>query len=315
MKKRNWLISILLTFIILFLGIMISISYDKDHLQVNQFEVKSSKITSPLHLLLLSDLHDHEFGDGNMELVIKVVAQEPDMVLMLGDFVNAESADASVPCTLIENLVKKLPSDVPVYFALGNHEEGYMAHRASGQENGEVVGEDVQPSLITELEQAGAIVLDKAFVDLEICGQQVRLGGMYDYAFGLNGEDEAQAAPADVKAFLREFQDTDALKIMMAHRPDSFIFGNASAYWDIDLVLSGHVHGGQVVLPFFGGVWGMDQGWFPEYVHGMYQKDKMNLFVTSGLGSGTQVLPRINNPPEIAVLDILPEENPADAGE
>ena len=76
---------------------------------------------------------------------------------------------------------------------------------------------------------------------------------MYEYAFGLNGNNDAAAASEEVLEFLTEFQDTDRLKIMMSHRPDSFIFGDASRVWEIDLVVSAHNHGGQVVLPFLGG--------------------------------------------------------------
>lgn len=112
------------------------------------------------------------------------------------------------------------------------------------------------------------------------------------------------AASADRIAFLQDFQNTDRLKIMLSHRPDSFIFGDASKVWDVDIVISGHDHGGQVVLPFLGGVFGGDQGYFPEYVHGLYEKDNFQIFITSGLGSNKQKLPRFNNPPEIAVLNI-----------
>ena len=84
----------------------------------------------------------------------------------------------------------------------------------------------------------------------------------------------------------------------------SFIFGDASQVWDIDLVISAHNHGGQVVLPFAGGLYGGDQGWFPQYVHGLYHKDNLRLFITSGLGTDREKFPRFNNPPEIAVLDV-----------
>ena len=160
------------------------------------------------------------------------------------------------------------------------------------------------PDLIEELESAGAIVLEKKYVDIEINGALVRLGGMYDYAFGLDGDNTALSAPEDVLVFLEDFQDTDRIKIMLSHRPDSFIFGDASEVWDIDLVISGHNHGGQVVLPFFGGLYGGDQGWFPTYVHGLYEKGNLQMFITSGLGSDRQKLPRFNNPPEVAVLVI-----------
>ena len=160
------------------------------------------------------------------------------------------------------------------------------------------------PALKEELEEAGAVVLDKEYRDIEVNGTPVRLGGLYDYAFGLNGNNDADAAPEDIKDFLTDFQDTDRLKIMLSHRPDSFIFGDASAVWDVDLVISGHNHGGQVIIPFKGGLFGGDQGWFPEYVHGTYEVGNMQMFITSGLGSDRQKLPRFNNPPEIAVVTV-----------
>ena len=107
--------------------------------------------------------------------------------------------------------------------------------------------------------------------------------------------------------FLTDFQDTSNYKIMMAHRPDSFIFGNASQVWDIDLVVSGHNHGGQVVIPFVGGLYGGDQGWFPEYDKGLFDLNKIKILISSGLGSGKQKLPRFNNPPEIVNLHISKE--------
>ena len=236
--------------------------------------------------MVISDLHDHEFGADNWRLAEKIEEIQPDLILMDGDMLNEASEDASVSLELIG----QLKDTAPVYYALGNHELGYM-------ENG-------HPELTGELEAAGAVVLDKTYVDIEVNGNKVRIGGMYDYAFGLNGNNDASAAPSDTLSFLQEFQDTDNLKIMLAHRPDSFIFGDASKVWDVDLVVSGHNHGGQVVIPFLGGLYGGDQGWFPEYIHGMYQKDKIRMFVTSGLGTHHEKLPRFNNPPEIAVLTI-----------
>ena len=85
---------------------------------------------------------------------------------------------------------------------------------------------------------------------------------------------------------------------------DSFIFGEASKAWDIDLVVSSHDHGGQVVIPFLGGFYGGDQGYFPEYIHGLYNKDKMKILISSGLGSNKQKLPRFNNVPEVMVVNL-----------
>ena len=236
--------------------------------------------------VVISDLHDHQFGPDNKRLVDKIAGIEPDVIFMDGDMLNAESDNAAIPCELIQQLL-----DVaPVYYALGNNEKEYI-------DNG-------HPDLIDKLEESGAVVLDKSYVDIDLKGVPVRLGGMYDYAFGLDGNNTALAAPEDVLSFLQDYQDTDRVKIMLSHRPESYVFGDASKTWKIDLIICGHVHGGQVVLPFLGGLYGGDQEWFPEYVHGLYQKDNFQMFITSGLGSNKQKLPRFNNPPEIAVLNI-----------
>lgn len=282
-KKRIILIVFLAALILYGAG---SLWASKYVLTVRRFEVNLGIGGDPIRTVVISDLHDHEFGENNEKLVEKIKEQEPDLILMDGDMLNEDSEDAGVPLELIGSL----SGTAPIYYSLGNHEEAYI-------ENG-------HSELIGQLEAAGAAVLDKDFVDLEINGVEIRLGGIYDYAFGLDGNNDALSAPSDTLAFLQDYQNTDRVKIMLAHRPDSFIFGDASKVWDVDLVISGHDHGGQVVVPFLGGLYGGDQGWFPEYIHGLYEKDNLQLFVTSGLGSSGEKLPRFNNPPEIAVLTI-----------
>ena len=283
-RYRQIFISIGLLFLIILGEVWCSIHW----LIVRNYEYQSEKLGSgqEINVAVLSDLHDHEFGKENKKLVKKIKEQEPDLILLDGDILNEDSENADVPCALI----RKLKDVAPVYFSLGNHEVSYM-------ENGHT-------DLVGQLESAGAVVLDESYEDIEVNGVQLRLGGLYDYAFALDGNDDAKNTPEPVKSFLEDYQNTDHLKLMMAHRPESFCFGNASSVWDVDLVISGHIHGGQVVLPILGGLYGGDQGWFPEYVHGMYQKDDMNIFVTSGLGSHHQLLPRFWNRPEIAMIEI-----------
>lgn len=184
--------------------------------------------------------------------------------------------------------------------ALGNHELDYI-----GTAEGKKMQKHPENSeLVKDLTDAGACVLEEGYRDVEIGGCKVRIGGMYEYAFALDGDNSAENLTGNVRDFLEEFQNTDRYKIMLCHRPDSFVFGDASDYWKIDLVISGHDHGGQVVIPFKGGLYGGDQGWFPPYVHGLYRTGRIRLFVTSGLSSEKQKLPRWNNRPEIAVLNV-----------
>lgn len=283
---KKWMIALIFIVAALAVYILVSLWVSTNYIVIREYTADTGKSDTGFRAVVVSDLHDHRFGGDNEKLAEKIREIAPDVIIMDGDMLNAESADASVPLELI-GLLK---DTAPIYYALGNHELSYM-------ENG-------HSDLREELESAGAVVLDKNYVDIEINGTQVRLGGLYDYAFGLNGNNDALAAPSDTLSFLQDFQNTDRMKIMLSHRPDSFIFGDASKVWDVDLVISGHNHGGQVVIPFLGGLYGGDQGWFPEYVHGMYQKDNILLFETSGLGSDKQKLPRFNNPPEIAVLTI-----------
>ena len=241
--KRKWPIVLAVLAAAAAIYIYTSLWISTNLLTVRQFEADFGT-GSEVRAVVISDLHNHSFGGG------------PDLILMDGDMLNAESADARVPLKLIG----QLQDTAPVYYALGNHELEYMA---AGH-----------PELEEELEAAGAVVLDKEYTDIEINGMQIRLGGMYDYAFGLNGDNDALAAPEDTLTFLQDFQDTDRIKVMLSHRPDSFIFGDASKVWDVDLVIR------------------------------MNEKDGIRIFETAGLGSDRQKLPRFNNPPEIAALTI-----------
>lgn len=260
-------------------------------IKINTYEIYDEKVLSTTKLVIIADLHNYDFGDGNKELVEKILVQEPEVILMVGDMLDRSSGDIERVLDLIDDL-----SEIaPIYFGMGNHELDWK----------ELYSDNLQE----QLEDAGATIVEMNFCDLELNDQKIRIGGLYDYAFNLSHANLKNLSEErlEVYRYLCEYEDTDAFKIMLSHRPDSFIFGDASKAWDIDLVASGHLHGGQVVLPFLGGVYGGDQGWFPEYVHGLYEKDDMNILVTSGLSTNKKLVPRWNNPPEIVVLELLPD--------
>ena len=285
MKKRRILL-IVIACLVVFVSGDIWASYHVLH--VSRYSFTSSKVTGSVSICVISDLHDHSFGKDNAALVEKISLEKPDVILFCGDLLNEDSKDASVAVDAISGL----SAVAPVYVSLGNHEVSYMKNHPS-------------QDLAGEYTDAGAVVLEQAFQDMEVNGNVIRLGGMYAYAFGSDDTgNTAASAPSGVKTFLTSFCDTSCLKIMMAHRPDSFVFGDVSSVYDIDLVVSGHDHGGQVVVPFLGGLYGGDQGWFPKYIHGLYQKDLERIFVTSGLSSQKELLPRFNNLPEIAMITI-----------
>lgn len=299
-NKTVILLLIILLTLLWFVGeILVSYHWMKVNrypVQVRNLRYADTVTDAGFKMVVISDLHDHEFGKDNEKLIRCVKEQDPEMIILDGDMLNEDSKSDEVPV----RLVKGLAEIAPVYYALENHELDYI-----GTAEGKKMQKHPENSeLVKDLTDVGACVLEEGYRDVEIGGCKVRIGGMYEYAFALDGDNSAENLTGNVRDFLEEFQNTDRYKIMLCHRPDSFVFGDASDYWKIDLVISGHDHGGQVVIPFKGGLYGGDQGWFPPYVHGLYRTGRIRLFVTSGLSSEKQKLPRWNNRPEIAVLNV-----------
>lgn len=286
-KLKRIIFTLLLMVTMCLIGVYeVYISYNK--ITTSNYSITTNQISNSVNVVIISDLHNNQLGHNNKDLINKINSLSPNIIVVAGDVVNLDSKDSKI----VTNLMKQLCKNHKVFYSLGNTDIDYIEADTS--------------DLIKELEGVGVTVLDDEYNDININGNTIRIGGMYDYAFGLSGNNDVDkdTMKDGVYDFLNDFQDTDNYKIMMAHRPDSFIFGNASKVWNIDLVVSGHNHGGQVVLPFVGGLYGGDQGWFPKYDKGLFDLNKIKLLITSGLGSGKQKLPRFNNPPEVVNLKI-----------
>ena len=279
--------------ILIILGVLLlmcltSLWLSYNYLTISDFIVKNSKITKTFRIVLISDLHDHQFGNGNKKLVERIKEQSPDFIVMDGDMLNGNSENDEV----IVTLVNKLSEIAPVYYSYGNHEYYYID-----------AGHD---DLQQDLENAGATVLNHQIIDITVNGNSIRLGGLYEYGFetGMQSEeDNAQAI-----SYLEKLVNTDRYLIMCAHRPESFYCWNWADTWGLDLVLSGHLHGGQVIIPGIGGLYSSLDGFFPRYDYGQYKLGNSDMVITRGLSSNRKVLPRFNNPPEIVVVDVTPTE-------
>ena len=228
---------------------------------------------SPCKIVFLSDIHD-----CTVDTTI-LAKEKPDFIAVSGDIINSDCTDLSIATTLLE----RLALIAPTYVSLGNHEVEYE----------ERTGEDIA----TIFEKTGAVVLDKKYVDVEINSKSVRVGGIYGYClperYNHDNEDEI--------VFLREFEDTDSYTILLNHLPYSWTHYGISEDYDIDLVLSGHTHGGQIILPFVGGLYDPEFGFFPGKVSGRFDSNDTTVIVSNGIGSANEILPRLNKP-EIVVI-------------
>ena len=253
------------------------------------YTVALQNLASPVRIVLLSDLHGKSFGRENSRLIAKIQEQTPDAIFLDGDMIDRSADSADVQELL--RLIERLHEIAPVYFAPGNHELEYM---------------QTDTSLLTQVTEAGAVIVNDSYVDVTIAGQPLRIGGTMGHAFYF-GRSEEEFSSSPEYQFLKAFEDTDVPKICLAHMPDTFIFNGAYNLWNVDLILSGHTHGGLIRLPFIGGLYAPMQGWFPEYDQGYFRLgEHMQMVITSGL-AGHGMIPRINNPPEIVVIDLVPE--------
>lgn len=274
-KKRRWLITagVIIFLLLLFIWLM----YDSSaNLQVSRYEAASEKLPESFDgftIVQLSDLHGAQFGSDGTALAKKVRELEPDMIALTGDFVTDEGdLDA------VRQLVSELSEICPVYFVSGNHEFG------SG------LAQEVR-QIMTD---AGVKYLSNEFVSIDRGEDSIILGGVEDPL--------AYADMIDPPELARRMNEADpaAFKVLLGHRN----------YWmeeypdlPVDLILSGHAHGGLVRIPGVGGVIGTDRSLFPDYDAGEYDNGAYTLIVSRGLGNSVPV-PRLFNRPEIVVVTL-----------
>lgn len=286
MKKRHVVILFLILCIIaaMYRYITISISKSKE-LTVTSYEVPVD-LDQSIRIVHLTDLHNVEFGENNDELIDTVISQSPDMIFMTGDMLNKDEENLDIIC----DLVTSLSENVPVYFSYGNHEAEW---------------EDIfQVNLNDILTDAGAIVLDNEYMDLELKGQQIRIGGYYGYYRQPGMFERTEEERQEELAFADDLENTDKLKLLLCHIPTAWIDWGYMDEYPVDVVFCGHYHGGQIRIPYIGGLYAPYVGFFPDNTIGMFEGEKAACILSSGLGSEGNI-PRMNNPAEVVVVDLV----------
>lgn len=288
MKKRlskKTLISVC-TLIAVLLVLIIWTIWGNTALMVSTVTVSSNRIPTAFNGFLIaqvSDLHNAVFGENNAELLQILSECKPNIIVVTGDLVDAEHTDIDVAL----DFAKEAAQIAGTYYVTGNHEGSLSQY----------------DELKTGLESMGVVVLEDTSMQLEYNGEKVTLIGLSDPSFTLKGNMLGEV-PAMVDTKLRGLiGDKDDYTILLSHRPELF---ETYVNCGVDLVLSGHAHGGQFRLPFIGGLVAPNQGLFPKYDAGLYTKGDTNMIVCRGLGNS--IIPiRFNNRPEIVLLELIAE--------
>ena len=250
-------------------------------LELNTYTISSRGLPDAFdgyRIAQVSDLHNAEFGDGNQRLLDMLREAEPDMIAITGDLIDSRKTNIAVALAFAEEAVRI----APCYYVSGNHEARVPEYR----------------ELKAGLEAAGVTVLDDARVEIEISGKSITIIGVNDPSF-LADYLTSDAAVMDRK--ISELSSEDAsFTILLSHRPELF---DTYAAHDMDLVLTGHAHGGQFRLPLIGGLIAPNQGLFPKYDDGLYSEGNTNMIVSRGLGNS--IIPfRFNNRPEVVLIEL-----------
>ena len=285
MKTKRFIICLIIAALLLIALCVASLLLSRYGLSVSRYTISSDKLNVPLRIVQLTDLHNAQFGEHNKRLVEKIAEQTPDLIVTTGDMMLQVEEDISVLLQLVEQLVPI----APVYCSLGNHELQYIEN---------FPGTD----LVAELEQAGAHVVHFSWEDIEMNGQSLRIGGLYGYAL----PEQRYNRHGEEQDFMNAFCDSEAYKILLCHIPEGMISWGGLDDWAVDLTFCGHVHGGVVRLPLIGGLYSLEEKWFPSFTAGMKTGEQGSGILSRGLGT-TGPVPRWNNIPEIVVADLVPE--------
>ncbi len=274
-KSKNTAIKIIVALFLAILVLLIAITTASYTILVKtDYNISLTKLSEDFSCVVLSDLHGSSFGKDNERLIQKVKNCEPDVIFTVGDMVNEYTEDYSC----LSALYKALSEVAPVYCSLGNHE---ISHPEAEK--------------IKQILKENATLLDNEYIDITIKGNEIRLGGLMGY----------HPAIEELNEYIRDFADTNRFTLLLSHCPEYYIWGVDEV--KIDLILSGHTHGGQVIVPFKGGLYAPEQGYFPHLDYGVFYEENATLVITRGLGTSKQTVPRFNNPPEILSLNVNPE--------
>jgi len=291
-NRKKYIKSALVLLIVI--ALLLFCSYQNRHLETTYYTYKAEQLGADLEgyrIVQISDLHNVKFGKNNQKLVDRIRECEPDMIVLTGDLVDSNHTNVDRAVQFVDEIVKICP----VYYVTGNHE--YWLEKSEYDE------------LMDGLVSAGVVILDNQVVEISRGDAKFRLVGLDDRSLAdgtleaLLSDESIRNNQAEQKEEIADNEDSGEkeLTVVLAHEPQYLA---RYAGTGVDLVLSGHAHGGQFRLPFVGGIVAPDQGFLPEYTAGEYYMNGTEMIVSRGLGNS--VIPvRLFNYPDIVCVDLV----------
>ncbi|MEN8078751.1 metallophosphoesterase [Clostridioides difficile] len=269
------------------LGAIAFCHYENNFLDITNIKVKGN-VEQNIRIIQLSDLHSKEFGKNNKKLLKSILKSKGDIVFATGDMIDSSMKNMDKIISFLSELNKYLP----VIYIPGNNEM-----RCAGLDQ-----------ILNNLKKNNIIVLQNQIKNIRIKSNDINILGLVEERVD-DGEYFYQKVDSkylykDCNKIFRELERREGLKLVLSHYPENFEgIGNKSyCKYNIDIVFSGHAHGGQFILPFIGGLFAPGQGILPKYYKGIHGKES-KLIISRGLGNSGFPL-RLFNRPEIVIVDI-----------
>ena len=238
-------------------------------MHITRYDFKAP-VSRPIRAAFVADTHDKPYD----KLVKEIRANDVDLIFMTGDIVYAHDDHIVRAFDMLAEFV----SIAPTYMSLGNHEGGAV------------------PLVRSKCKEIGVKLLEEEFVEFE----GILIGGLTSgYIADNEGleENHWKKTPEPDIDWLKKFGSLKGYKVLLNHHPE--YYPEYIKNLNIDLVLSGHAHGGQWRI-FGRGLFAPGQGLFPKYTSGIYDG---RLIVSRGLANNAPPIPRHFNSKELIFID------------
>lgn len=281
-----------LILIILILGFLLYLKFENTNLEVTHYNIKSNKIPESFSgtvFVVIADLHNNSFGKNNDILIGEIDKINPSFIIIAGDLiVGKRSEDFRVAISLLNELVQRYP----IYYGFGNHEQRVIPKGRYFNNNWKKYVEKLYELKIKLLDNESATITkgnDKIIIN----------GLSIDKIYFRKKKDLTPMKEGHIENLIGKLNNK-CYNIVIAHDP---VYFEEYINTEADLILSGHIHGGIIRLPFLGGLISPHYELFPLYDSGKFQKKEQIMLVSRGLGTHTIKL-RVFNRPELMAITL-----------